>query len=82
MERNTQTEAKNLRIGDRFYKVTDKGKKVWEMAAHESKQTKYRTYNYWCKGDTDKFPSPINHDTQVIFLRHAGSNATTTAATN
>lgn len=70
MERNTQTTVRTLEIGDRFYKATDKKKTVLEMIKHDPKTTKHQTYNYWCKGDTDRHPQAIQGGTLVIFLRN------------
>ena len=71
MERNTLTFAKNLQIGDRFYKATDRQKTVLQMIPGETKVTFYTTYDLWCRSDTDHRPKAIKSDTQVIFLRHA-----------
>ncbi len=70
MEPKTATIARNLKVGDRFYKAKDRNKSVLEMVPHETKKTIYQTYKFWCQGDYDKHPTPINGDTPVIFLRH------------
>ncbi|HEY9362183.1 MAG TPA: hypothetical protein VIQ00_02895 [Chitinophagaceae bacterium] len=74
MERNTKTIVNNLAIGDRFLKVNDKKKEVWEKVPHEAKQTKYQTYSHFAKRDYERFPSAMKSDTQVIFLRNKMQN--------
>ena len=79
MERNTNTIAKNLLPGDRFYKAKDRNKSVLQMVQHDVKKTHFQTYKYWCKADTDIFSKPINKDTPVIFLRHGATETKKTA---
>ena len=83
MKPKTATTARNLQIGDRFYKAKDRDKKVLEMVPHDTKKTYFQTYKFWCQGDYDKHPTPINGDTPVIFLRHTTQTdgSTTTTAT-
>jgi len=81
MERNQRTIVANLSIGDRFYKLADKSKKVFQMVEAEKKQTQYQTYKYWCCEATimdsahlteqmkmNRF-SAIKGDTSVVYLR-------------
>lgn len=42
------TTAGSLKLGDRFYKVVDKKKRVYQMVAGDQKQTQYRTYKLFC----------------------------------
>ena len=81
MERNDKTTMYRLRPGDRFYKLADKKKTVFEKVEHETKKTHFRTYKHWaidakyCRGtltpdQIEMFGKPINGDTEVIFLRH------------
>jgi hypothetical protein len=70
MERNTKTAIYNLQIGDRFFKLNDKKKEVWEKVGHHIKQTKYQTYSNFAKRDYERFASAFKSDTEVIFLRH------------
>lgn len=82
MERNTVTTVAALKTGDRFYKVTDKHKKVLQIVQHAPKKTHFRTYKIFCcpvdildgrLGQTAKegFYNPILKDTQVVYLRSA-----------
>lgn len=70
-----------LKPGDRFYKLSDNKKTVFQKVEHDAKQTNFQTYKHWaidakyCKGELtkdqiDMFAKPINKDTEVIFLRH------------
>ena len=70
MTPRTQTIAKYLVPGDRFYKISDKKKDVLEIVEHPVKVTKYTSYNLFCKGDLDKFATAILSNTPVMFLRH------------
>ncbi|UOE48010.1 hypothetical protein MTO98_26725 [Mucilaginibacter sp. SMC90] len=72
MERNTRTTAEKLRVGDRFYKASDKAKTVNQMVEREPKQTQYRTYKLWYlpPNTSPKYPKAIDKNTEVIFLRH------------
>lgn len=69
MERNTQTTIKNLKPGDRFYKVTDKKKEVWQKVVCEVKVTKYQTYSNFAKRDIDQSSQAFKSETEIIFLR-------------
>lgn len=82
MNRNELTTAENLKIGDRFYKLGDKKKEVFEMIAHEAKATHFRTYKLFCcpalamdnklmqKRLKDYQIKPILKETKVIFLKN------------
>jgi hypothetical protein len=76
MTPKTQTIAKNLVPGDRFYKLTDNKKQVLELVDHLVKVTKYTTYSLFCKADGERWPHPILSDTPVVFLRHKTTNGT------
>lgn len=69
MERNTLTTIDKLNVGDRFYKVKDKNKTVWEKVAHEIKQTNYQTYSQFATKGKDPHTYAFRKDAQVIFLR-------------
>lgn len=71
LTRGQLTTAGNLSIGDRFYKASDKKKKVLQMVEHETKKTDYQTYNHWCQADDQIKPEAIIAKTPVVFLRHA-----------
>lgn len=70
MKRNEVTEIRDLQNGDRFYKVGDKHKTVFEKIEHETKMTKYQTYSHWGCVDGSNFPQAFKSDTQVVFLRN------------
>lgn len=70
MERNTITTAGQLKIGDRFYRVNDKKKIVWEKVPSDIKITHFQTYKHFASTPGMKFPQAINKDTKVVFLRH------------
>lgn len=70
MERNTVTTMYHLKIGDRFYKCSDKKKTVWTKVEAETKQTHFQTYKHFGILDGEKYPVAFKSDTQVIFLRH------------
>lgn len=70
MKRNELTEAKNLLVGDRFYKANDKAKAVWEIVKHEEKKTAYQTYTVFAVRPGNKFPEALKANTSVVFLRH------------
>lgn len=70
MERNTKTEIRELKPGDRFYKAADRKKEVWEKVEDNAKQTRYQTYSHFAKRDGDKFSQAFKSDTLVIFLRN------------
>lgn len=80
MERNTQTTVKQLREGDRFYKVKDRNKKVLQMVPGKQVKTYFQTYNYFCKADTERHSQAINPNTQVIFLRHTNEQTNISTA--
>ena len=71
MERNEITEIKNLALGDRFYKLKDKSKKVFEKVEAKTKTTQYQTYKDFAKVRGEKFPQPFKSETAVVFLRSA-----------
>ncbi len=66
---NTVTTIHQLNIGDRFYKLQDKTKTVWEKVEGEVKKTYYQTYRHFAKRDNDKFSQPFQSSTPVVFLR-------------
>lgn len=70
MERNTVTTIDQLRVGDRFYKQSDRKKIVWEKVFHATKKTHFMTYRFFAKQDGMLYPEPIKKSTQLIFLRH------------
>lgn len=70
MERNTQTEVKNLKPGDRFYKLNDKKKLVLEIVEAKAKATQYQTYSVFAKRDNQLYGEPMKSNTMVVFLRH------------
>ena len=61
MERNTKVLAKELKPGDRFYKVVDKKRTVLEMVEHDAKKTHFQTYKYWCipDGRDKRYPTAV-----------------------
>ena len=71
MERNEITEIKNLLLGDRFYKLKDKGKTVFEKVDAKAKTTQYQTYSHFAKVSGEKFPQSFKSETAVVFLRSA-----------
>jgi len=78
MERNTVTTMRELENGDRFYKSSDKKKTVFEKVNHETKKTKYQTYQYWAVevkylgrvNAVEAFSKAITGSTEVVFLRN------------
>lgn len=73
MQRNQTTTVKSLALGDRFYKLNDKAKTVYQMVSYKTKTTKYVTYNYWCQKPDNigsRYPTinAIKPETQVIYL--------------
>lgn len=70
MERNTITKVNRLNYGDRFYKVKDKKKKVFELIPGERKTTAFRSYGFFGKADDELHPRPLDGKTDVVFLRH------------
>lgn len=74
MERNTQTEVKNLLPGDRFYKLNDKKKTVLEIVEEKVKKTHFQTYSVFAKKDGQRFADPMKSNTMVVFLRHKENN--------
>lgn len=82
MERNCLTTVAALRIGDRFFKLSDKKRLVLELVQGETKRTHFQTYKHFCCPvsimDNNRMPAQlkernfkaINKDTQVIFLRN------------
>ena len=80
MKRNELTTAERLKIGDRFYKLADKQKKVFEKVDCDVKTTQYRTYKHFCieasilESSTHwshkkRYVVGISSDTQVVYLR-------------
>lgn len=75
MQRNQTTTANLLKLGDRFYKLNDKTKTVYQMVTYKAKTTKYTTYNYWCQKPDNmgsRYPNiqAIKPETAVVFLHH------------
>jgi hypothetical protein len=81
MNRFEVTTAASLKLGDRFYKKSDKQKKVLQMVTGDPKSTKYRTYRHWCINPAwlngkssnsyiNSMKSAIAGNTEVVFLRH------------
>ena len=78
MERNTITTMRELQIGDRFYKASNKKKTVYERVEHETTKTKYQTYQYWAvegcfqltTTSIERFAKAFTGSTEVVFLRH------------
>lgn len=70
MERNTTTTLALLQFGDRFYKLKDKKKMLYEKVEHKPKQTYYQTYRHWALKDGHRDPDPMRGDTEVVFLRN------------
>lgn len=78
MQRNQATIAFELVPGDRFYKLNDKTKTVYQMVAYKTKTTKYTTYNYWCQKPDNigsRYPNitAIKPKTEVVFLHHVAT---------
>ncbi|MBC7399823.1 MAG: hypothetical protein H7289_07735 [Mucilaginibacter sp.] len=76
MERNQITTVIELKVGDRFYKLNDKSKTVYQMVSYKTKTTKYATYAYWCQKPDNigsRYPNlhAIKPETQVVYLRSA-----------
>lgn len=80
MERNAHALVSQLKTGDRFYRLKDKHKHVWQIVEHVRKETRYQTYKYWAVPvsilngfhDEDfimKQVRAVNGATEVIFLR-------------
>lgn len=77
MKRNELTTAKELKPGDRFYKLRDKSKAIYQSVQHAPRSTKYKHYAYWCcpvkfAGGQyeDQNTVAIDGGTEVVFLRH------------
>lgn len=68
MRRNEITTAGQLISGDRFYRLSDKGKKVFECGEKASELTVW----IWSLNGADKRqkPSTIKSSEQVVFLRN------------
>ena len=66
----TVTFIHQLQTGDRFYRLKDKKKEVWEKVEGEVKKTYFQTYRHFAKRDNDKFYQPFQSATAVVFLRH------------
>jgi hypothetical protein len=61
MERNAVVSIAQLELGDRFYKLSDKTKTVWNyLGIIKNKAEAIK--------DFDKWPTPIAKHTQVVFL--------------
>ena len=70
MERNTQTTVRQLKIGDRFFKASDKKRIPWQMVEADMKKTYFKHYHYWAKLDNCTKPEPLDGATKVVFLRN------------
>jgi hypothetical protein len=70
MQKNTATKFFRLQVGDRFYKASDRGRKVYEVVEAEKKVTSFRTYSYWAVADGSDELTAFKGDTSVVFLRH------------
>ncbi|RKR83213.1 hypothetical protein BDD43_3415 [Mucilaginibacter gracilis] len=66
MKRNEITEAKHLKLGDRFYKQSDAKKTVLELVAGKPD----KTHNVFAREPHKRYPEPLKRDTKVVFLRH------------
>ena len=71
MERNTITTIDKLEFGDRFYKASDKTRKVYTKVPVRPLKNKYRTLQYGALKDGEKFPNHMTVEIQLVFLRHA-----------
>ena len=69
MEKFTITYLYKLNVGDRFYKLKDRTKKVYEMVEAEPKRTRYRTYSFWGKADDADELTAFAGNTEVVFVR-------------
>ncbi|TZF81797.1 hypothetical protein FW774_17220 [Pedobacter sp. BS3] len=81
MQRNTITTAGALKVGDRFYKLSDKKKKPFEIVQGDTKVTHFRTYKLFCcacdildnkymsEALKRRQYSALVKDTQVVYLR-------------
>ena len=63
MQRYTLTTAGKLSAGDRFYKVTDKNKTIYQV------QELYHSLVV-VKKDNGKWPENMKKELEVIFLRN------------
>lgn len=70
MERNTMTTVDKLRIGDRFYRASDKNKTMWTKVEAPVKKTFFQTYRHHARKDGDKYAIDVRSDLQVVFMRH------------
>jgi hypothetical protein len=69
MEAKTVTIIGELRTDDRFYFLNDSKKEVWTKEAYPPRVGSLS--KSLAKRDNDKYPTPFNNLTQVVFLRHA-----------
>lgn len=78
MERNKVTRMHDLQIGDRFYKLSDPQKKVWQKVSAPVKKTNYRTYKHFAREaglpDKEIFTHAVMGQTIVVFLRSTIQN--------
>lgn len=69
MNRNTGTEVGNLRVGDRFYFVSDSAKKTYQLT--EEKNFEKPSYNIVNNGEKAwPFDRRAANNRPVVFLRH------------
>lgn len=64
MKQFNKTALFSLKKGDRFYYLSDKVKKVYQV-------TQTNSCSCWVKKDTELHPKEIKTDKTVIFLRHS-----------
>lgn len=63
------TTVDKLKLGDRFYKATDRKKHPYTLTECVPIKTFFRTYNYFATKDGERNPAAIVKTTQVVFLR-------------
>lgn len=68
MEAKTQTNVHALKDGDRFYKVSDKDKRVFQVSISSMRADGYAMCVM--DGANPKYPVSIKSKIEVIFLRH------------
>lgn len=76
MERNTETTVNQLKPGDRFYRLRDKKKTVYEMQQQQTAHT-LKAIPYMCKADNSRHPIGIKGDVPVVFLRNSNDGNST-----
>lgn len=68
MQVKTQTDVHALKDGDRFYKVGDKDKRVFQVALASMRADGYAMCVQ--DGANPKYPVSVKSNIEVIFLRH------------